>query len=69
MNGSEHSTQAIFVGLLPLPKILRNHRDFFAFVDHLDTNLREFTAKTDELHPPDNAYAITPPPMLAGIQT
>jgi hypothetical protein len=38
-------------------------------VDHLDTDLREFTTKPNELHQPDNAYAITPPPMLAGIQT
>ena len=38
-------------------------------VDHLDTDLREFTTKPNELHRPDNAYVITPPPMLAGIQT
>ena len=38
-------------------------------VDHLDTDPREFTTKPNELHRPDNAYAITPPPMLAGIQT
>ena len=38
-------------------------------VDHLDTDLREFTTKLNELHRPDNAYAITPAPMLVGIQT
>ena len=39
------------------------------FVDHLDADLREFTTKPSELYRTDNAYAITPPRMLAGIQT